>query len=562
MRKHDLTIGVLGVLACLFVGADHVAAQESSADLILVNGVIYTGVGEDRASAIAVIGGRIAAVGSAEDVLKLKGQDTKVVDLDGRFVMPGFNDAHTHFWMAAEQLLNVNLEGTQSLGEFQERIRAKLAERKPGEWVIGGGWDQSMWKENRYPTRADLDAVSTEYPMMFTRVDGHSVIVNSLALELAGIDANTKNPTGGMIVRGEDGAATGWVKDKAVGIVARLVPAPTREQRIRGLKLVLAKAAEFGVTSIQDDSIRFDSWEIFLAFNELREEGALTVRVNAMLPFELPLAELLRMREEGGTTDPWLRTGPVKAEADGSGGSRSAAMFADFANTPGNPGFMKIDAERLGPMVLERDKAGFQIALHAIGDRANRLVLDAYEKALKENQRENTRHRVEHVQYIDDPDLGRFAALGVIASMQPVHLLAEIRWTRELLGAEREYMAYRVRSLLDAGAALALGTDYPVEGLRPLRGLYAAVAREFESGGPEGGYQPQELIGIDEAIRAYTLGAAYAEFQERNKGTLTPGKYADMIVLSNDITEVAPQAILKTRVTMTIVGGKIVHSVE
>ena len=355
-----------GLLIFLFT-AGMAAAQNPSADLILTNGIIYTGENESRAEAIAIGRGVIVAVGSAGEVSRWKGPETKVIDLGGRFVMPGFNDSHTHFWMAAEQLLNVNLEGTRSISEFQERIRAKLAERKPGEWVIGGGWDQSMWKENRYPTRFDLDAVSTEYPMMLTRVDGHSVIVNSLALELAGIDPDTVDPPGGIIVRDEDGEATGWIKDKAVGMVVRLVPSPTRKQRKQGLKLVLARAAEVGVTSIQDDSIRFDSWEIFLAFRELKKEGALTVRVNAMLPFEFPLAELLRMREEGGTTDPWLRTGPVKAEADGSGGSRSAAMFADFANSPGNPGFMKIGEESLVPMVLERSKAGFQIALHAIG---------------------------------------------------------------------------------------------------------------------------------------------------------------------------------------------------
>lgn len=534
-------------------------AQQPSADLVLINAVIYTG-GEsgERAQALAVVMGKVAAVGTEEEVEKWIGPATRVMDLGGRFVMPGFNDAHAHLWMAAEQLMNVNLDGTRSVEEFQQRIRVKLAGRKPGEWIIGGGWDQSLWRENRYPTRADLDVVSTEYAIVLTRVDGHSVVVNSLALERAGIDRDTPDPPGGRIVRGDDGEATGWIKDKAVPLVTRLVPGPTREQRKKGLLLVLGLAAQLGVTSVQDDSIRFDSWENFLALKELKQEGKLTARINSMLPFEYPLDELLRLREEGGTRDPWLRTGPVKAEADGSGGSRSAAMFEPFANSPGNRGFMKIEPERLRAMVLERDQAGFQIALHAIGDRANRLVLDAFEQAREKNRRKDARHRIEHVQYIDDADLGRFRELGVIASMQPVHLLAEIRWTRELLGAGREYQAYRVRSVLDAGGRLALGTDYPVEGLPPMRGLYAAVAREFEAGGPEGGYQPQEKITIEEAIRAYTLGSAFAEFEEQRKGTLEPGKFADLVVLSRDISQAAPRDLLTTQVYLTMVGGRIV----
>ena len=561
MRKRILTF-----CAALLAAAGVACTGERAADVVLTNGNIYTneniytsdGV-PSRAEALAVVDGKIAAVGSSDEMGRWVGPDTRVIDLTGKFVMPGFNDAHVHLWLAGQQLLNVDLEGTTSLAEFQQRIREHLEGREPDEWITGGGWDQSMWKENRMPTRADLDAVSTDYPMSMTRVDGHSVVVNSAALSLAEISRLTPDPAGGEIVRDQIGEPTGWLKDRAVGLVSRLLPEPTRERRKEGILLVLEQAARFGVTSMQDDSIRFDSWESYHALRELKDEGRLTARIHVMLPFEYPLEELIRLREEAGTEDPWLRTGLVKTEADGSGGSRSAAMFADFANDPGNPGYMKIEPARIREMVLERDAAGFQIALHAIGDRANRIILDAFAVAREVNRRENARHRIEHVQYLANEDVERFRELGVIASMQPSHLLAEIRWTRTLLGTEREFLAYRVRSLLDAGTALALGTDYPVEGLRPMRGLYAAVAREFEAGGPDGGYQPQERICIEEAIWAYTAGSAYAEFAEKQKGTLTPGKFADLIVLSRDIARVPAQEILQAEVLLTMAGGRIVY---
>lgn len=548
------------LLAALLLIVAQAMPQNPRADLVLLNGNIYSVDKEiGRATALAVAKGKIVAVGNSEEVRRWIGPSTRVINLKGKFAMPGFNDAHVHMWLAARQLMNVDLEGTTSIAEFQRRIRKYLAGRNPGDWVLGGGWDQSLWKENRMPTRADLDAVSTDFLMVLTRVDGHSVVVNSRVLAKAGITRDTNDPDGGQIVRDEQGEPTGWLKDRAVNFVTRLIPKQTREQRKKGFLLVLDRARRFGVTSIQDDSIRFDSPESYYALRELKEEGKLTARINVMLPFEYPLGDLLRLRDEIGTADPWLRTGLLKTETDGSGGSLSAAMFEPFANAPDNRGYMKIEPGRLQQMILERDAAGFQLALHAIGDRANRIVLDAYELARETNGRRNARHRIEHVQYIQDGDLARFRKLGVIASMQPSHLLAEIRWTKNLLGAEREYLAYRVKSLLQSGAWLALGTDYPVEGLRPLRGVYAAVAREFEAGGPAGGYQPQEKIGIEEAIRAYTMGSAFAEFEEERKGTLAPGKLADFIVLSRDITQAAPREILSTEVLLTVVGGKIVY---
>lgn len=554
--KHTLVL--LAVLA-LSGAAPATSAPEAgapSADLVLTNGVIHTVDPRlGQVEALAISQGKIAAVGTAEEIEHWVGPNTRVIDLEGRFVMPGFNDAHVHFGSGGQGLLSVNVEGTRSLNEFQERIRARLGEFEPGEWVTGRGWDHSLWKEQRTPTRADLDAVSTEHPLLFSRVDGHSAVANSLALERAGINRETPNPDGGEIVRDEAGEPTGWLKEKAIDLVSALVPEASRERRKRGLLLALKEAASWGITSIQDNS----DWEDFLALKELKEEGKLTLRVTEWLPFDAPLARVEEMRREGGSTDPWLKTGALKGITDGSGGSLSAAMLEPFANAPDNRGILRYDPGQLKKMVVDRDAAGFQIALHAIGDRANRLVLDAFETARKINERRNARHRIEHAQYVHPDDFPRFTELGVVASMQPCHLLNDLRWTPEILGAARFAEAYAWNSMLRHDAKLAFGTDYPVEPLNPMRNLYASLTREFEAGGPVGGWVPEEKIGIQEALRAYTWGSAYAESEEHRKGTLSPGKFADLVVLSKNVTRAAPQEILATEVLLTLVGGKIVY---
>ncbi|MFQ5695598.1 MAG: amidohydrolase, partial [Terriglobia bacterium] len=476
-------------------------------------------------------------------------------DLAGRFVMPGFNDGHAHFGGAGQGFLRVNVEGARSLAEFQQRIRERLADFEPGEWVTGRGWDHSLWPENRPPTKEEMDAVSCEHPLLFTRVDGHSAVANSRALELAGITRTTPDPEGGQIVRDAAGDATGWLKETAIGLVSQLTAAPSPEQRKRGLELALADAARWGITSIQDNS----AWEDFLAFRELKQEGKLTLRVTEWLPFDASLKELRRMREEGGTTDPWLKTGALKGVTDGSGGSLSAGMLEPFANAPENRGLLRYEPEQLKKMVIDRDAERFQIALHAIGDRANRVVLDAFEAAGQTNRRRNARHKVEHAQFLHRDDLPRFRRLGVIASMQPCHMLSDMRWAPTILGPAREYEGYPFGSVLASGARLAFGTDYPVEPLNPFRGLYVSVTREFEGGGPAGGWVPAERLTLEEAIRAYTWGSAYAEFEEHRKGTLAPGKFADLIVLSQDITRVPQRDLLRTEVLVTMVGGKVVY---
>lgn len=554
---------LLFLLTILLMGAGPGAAAAppetrggTAAELVLTHGNIYTvdpRIG--RVEALAISQGKIVAVGTAAEIQHWVGPKTRVIDLHGQFVLPGFNDAHTHFGSGGRGLLTVNVEGTRSLAEFQQRIRARLGEFKPGQWVIGRGWDQSLWPENRVPTRADLDAVSTIHPMLFGRVDGHSVVVNSLALEKAGITRDTPDPPGGAIVHDATGEPTGWLKDNAMDLVSNLVPPPTPEQRKRGLLLAMAEAARWGVTSIQDNS----AWEDFLAFRELQKEGRLSLRVTEWLPFDLPVAKLEEMRREGGTSDLWLRTGALKGVTDGSGGSLSAAMLEPFANAPGNRGLLMYDPEQLKKMVIERDAAGFQINLHAIGDRANRVALDAFAAARQANPRRDARHRIEHAQFLDPVDVPRFKELGVIASVQPCHLLSDMRWAPLILGPQRFSEAYPWNGLLRAGAVLAYGTDFPVEPLNPLRDLYVSVAREFETGGPLGGWLPEEKVSIADSIRAYTWGSAYGEFEEQRKGTLAPGMLADLVVLSQDITQVPAREILRTEVLLTMVGGKIVY---
>jgi predicted amidohydrolase YtcJ len=538
-------------------------------DLVLTNGNIYTvDSALRRVQGLAIKEGKIVAVGTDEEIQHWVGPDTKVIDLEGKFVMPGFNDAHTHMVDGGLRLLRVQVEGTRSLAEFQQRIRDALPQFKPGEWIVGGGWDQSLWKENRMPTRQDLDAVSTEHPMVFERVDGHSSVANSLALSKAGITRDTPDPENGEIMHDANGEPAGWLKEKASSLVWDLVPDPSLEQRQRGLLLAMKDAARLGITSVQDDSIRDDAapdgvnWENFLAWRALKEQGKMTLRVTEWLPFDAPVDRLREMREQGGSTDPWLKTGALKAITDGSGGSLSAAMLEPFANDPDNRGILRYDPEKLKKMVTDRDAAGFQIALHAIGDRANRVVLDAFEAAQKINKREDTRHRIEHAQFVHPDDIPRFKQLGVIASMQPSHVLSDMRWAPTILGPNRINEAYPWHSLLAAGATLAFGTDYPVEVLNPMRGLYAALTRESEEGDPPGGWVPAEKIGIADAIRAYTWGSAYAEFEEHRKGTLAPGKFADLIVLSEDITHIPADQVLQTEVLLTMVGGKIVYRKE
>lgn len=534
----------------------------ADADLILRNGRIYT-VDSDSGivEALAVADGKVLAVGTNSEIDRLRDRDTTVIDLVGRFAMPGFNDAHVHLGNAALRTLNVDLSGTTSLEELKERLRTALPGRSKGDWVYGRGWDESKWADARIPHRADLDSVTTEHALFLERADGHSSVLNSLALERAGIGPYTPDPAGGVIERDAEGQPTGWLKEKAADKVFAMIPEPTPDQWRDGFLRAMRHALENGVTSVQDDTLRSPGQgeTAVTALKQLREKQALPLRITVWLPFEAPLAELEQWRESLGTTDRWLKAGLLKTNIDGSGGSLSAAMLEPYASAPDNKGLLLLDADTLMQMVIERDAAGFQIGIHAIGDRANRVVLDAFAAAIDRNGRRDSRHRVEHAQFVSAADLDRFGSLGVIASVQPSHLLTDLRWAPTLLGRERETDAYRWKSFIDSGAHVCFGTDYPVEPIDPMRGLYAAVTREFDTGGPRGGWHPEESLDVATAIAAYTLQPAFAEFEETRKGSLSVGKLADIVVLSSDPIAVMPRALLDTRVDITIVEGNVVY---
>jgi predicted amidohydrolase YtcJ len=544
------------------------------ATLALRNGDIYTGdPAHPRAKFIAITGETIGIVTDSEaDWKPWIGPQTRVIDLQGQFAMPGFNDAHVHLASAGYGKLEVNLEGAKSLAEFQQRIRARLKDFKTGDWITGRGWDHTLWPQKVFPTRQDLDAVSTDHPMIFFRVDGHVAIANSRALQLAGITRSTPDPLAGHIVRDpKTGEPTGMLEeDSAMGLVSSRIPAPSIKTRRRALELALEEAAEYGVTSVQDCSVMSTGdgdpfgWANFHVYQQLKREGMLNVRVTEWLPFDAPLSWLIEKRQMGGASssadpgDPWLKTGALKAFMDGSLGSRTAALLAPYTDEPSTSGILRVDPVKLTAMSIERDRAGFQLTFHAIGDRANRVALDAFETVVATNGNRDRRDRIEHAQIVAPEDFARFGRLHVVASMQPAHLLDDERWAADRLGASRLRGAYAWHSMLQVGAPLAFGTDYPVESINPLRGLYACVTRELPGGGPKGGWQPQEKLTMDECIRAYTVGSAYAQFEENRKGKLVPGMFADIVVYPNDITKLPPRDLLAARVDMTIVGGRIV----
>ena len=554
---------------------------DGPADLVLTNAQIETmDSAHEWASAVAIRGESIVAVfyitpvstdaqkAASADTPEIKswlGPDTRILNLHGAFVMPGFNDAHVHIGQSALTKLAIDFTGIQSLAEFQQRIRAAIKDRAPGAWITGFGWDQTLWPGRRDPTRADLDAVSTGYPMFFARVDGHVAIANSLALKLAGVTKDTPQPPTGHIVRdAQTSEPTGLLQeDGATNLVFSKIPAPSTAERRRGIELVLADAARDGVTSLQDCSylevsrdVSF-SKENVLIYQQLRKEGKLNARITEWLDFTMPLAKLETLRSEWGSTDPWLKTGALKAFLDGSLGSRTAALFAPYSDAPGTSGLLHMDEAQLAPMAIERDRAGFQLAFHAIGDRANHVALDTFAAVVAANGLRDRRDRVEHAQVVAPEDFARFGQLNIVASMQPSHLLDDERWASDRLGPERSRGAYAWRTMQKNGVRLAFGTDHPVEPLNPLRGIYACVTRELPQG--SAAWQPQESLPMKDCLRAYTAGSAYAEFEEKRKGTIAPGMLADLVVYPVNLNQIPPRDLLTTKVKMTITGGRIVY---
>ena len=546
------------MLLTLAAHADNSASRRAP-DAIFLNGNIYTQAQPARAQAMAARDGRILAIGSNDVILKLKGPSTQVIDLGGHFVMPGFNDAHLHLAGGGRQLLEVDLVGTKSLADMQQRIAEHAKTTPAGEWLEGRGWDHTLWSGEKLPTRQDIDAVTGDHPAIFVRVDGHIGIANTAALKAAGIFAKVPDPHGGKVDRDANGEATGIVRETAKDLVLSKTPRPSLATRRRGIELALANAARWGITSMQDNS----DWEDFLVYEELEQEGKLTARISEWLPFNAPVDLLEKHRAHHPAKDPMLHTAMLKGFMDGSLGSRTAALLAPYSDDPGNTGLPQYEQPQLNRMAVERSAAGFQLGFHAIGDGAAQMALDAFAEVVRdarENHRQHDfRFRIEHDQVIAPHQIEQFSKLGVIASVQPNHLLTDMHWAQERIGPERAKASYPWKTFLDNGVHVAFGTDYPVEPITPFRGIYSAVTRKNEAGTQS--YFPEQKLTIEQALAAYTTGSAYAQFAEGEKGTLAPGMLADFVVLDRDLTKGPSAEILKTQVLRTVVGGKSVYEV-
>jgi predicted amidohydrolase YtcJ len=546
--------------------------QPAKADVIFTHGNVYTGVVDassmgagKRSEAIAVRGDRILLVGTRDDVMKTKAPDTKIVDLDGHFVMPGFNDAHMHLASAGFEKLNVDMVGVKTLDEFRERLRAKVQAAAPGEWVVGGGWDETRWPVKVLPTRWDLDEVSGNHPVYLDRVDGHIGVANTRALQLASVTVASRDPEGGKIDRDESGTPNGILRETARDAVKAVIPKPTHDKRRQAIEAALADLASHGVTSAQDNS----TWEDFQIYEELEKEGKLSARISEWLPFDDSLEELNRKRSSHPASDNMLHTGMLKGFMDGSLGSKTAALLQPYSDDPKNSGLPQYEQAKLNAMTKERVLAGFQIGFHAIGDKGVEMALDAFTEAEKAARAAGVkaadggtdyRLRIEHSQVTVPLQILRYHELRVIASMQPNHLLTDMNWAESRLGPQRAAHSYAWAEFLRRGASLAFGTDYPVEPVTPFRGLYAAITRMSENG--KKSYYPGQKLTIEEAMAAYTTGSAFAEFSEKEKGKLAPGMLADFVVLDRDVTSVPPLKILETKVLRTVVGGKTVYEAK
>lgn len=564
-------------LCLLLVSAIGAMAQthSQSAEIIFQNADIYTGragaqdgtAGSSirRAQAMAVSEGKIAAIGNTDEVIKWKSAQTQVVDLDGRFVMPGFNDAHLHLGGGGKSKLELDLVGVRSLEEMKRRIADRANAASPGEWILGRGWDHTLWASQKLPSRQDLDGITRGHPAFFVRVDGHIAVANTAALNAAGLNKSSQDVPGGKADRDQNGELTGIVRERTKDDFYKVIPRLTPEQHRRAMELAVGEATQWGLTSAQDNS----DWEDFLALEQMEREGKLTLRITEWLPYNVSLSDLKQRRAHHPQDDPMLHTGMLKGFMDGSLGSRTAALLQPYSDDPGNSGLPQYEQQKLTVMAVERVNAGFQIGFHAIGDRGSEMALNAFDAALKTAAQNHSpspdgssgsgdyRLRIEHAQVVAEKDFSRFRDLKVIASMQPNHLLTDMNWAESRIGPERAKTSYAWKKFLQNGVVLAFGTDYPVEPITPFRGLYAAVTRKNEAGTKT--YHPEERLTIDEAIRAYTSGSAYAEFADKKKGTLEPGKLADFIVLDRDLTRVPPEEILKTTVLRTVVGGKTVY---
>jgi predicted amidohydrolase YtcJ len=535
----------------------------NTADLLLKNGNIYT-VDERRpkAEAIAVKNGRIVFVGSNRDAQKYVGKSTQVIDLMGKTVFPGMTDSHQHLSGVGFREMTLNLEGTTSLEDFLGKVKARVAQAKPGEWVTGRGWIETFWKPPVFPTRAQLDEIAPNNPVILTRADGHASVVNSTALKVALVDKNTPNPFGGEISKGPDGEPNGMLIDAAQGLVRRHIPGTTPQDAERAVTLGVKRNIELGWTQIQDAGGSYAEAELF---KKLYGEGKIKLRIYKAVHGPGPSAtKLLAAGPIIGAFDHRFTFRTIKVVSDGALGSRGAALLQPYSDAPNTSGLMTVKQEELAPMLALALEKGIQVETHAIGDRANRFTLDEYDKAFKavpRAQRKVTdpRWRVEHSQIVDRVDLPRFAKLDVIPSMQPSHAIGDLHFAPSRLGIARLKGAYAWQSLIKSGAIISGGSDAPVERGEPMIEFYAAVARKDMKGFSGEGWHPEEAVTREQALKMFTIWPAYAAFEEKLRGSIEVGKLADFTILSADIMKIPEAEILKTRCVMTVIGGEIVY---
>ncbi len=540
-------------------------AESRSATLVLLNGRIWTeNPKQPESEAIAIEGNRIIAVGSSSAIEKLAAPDCRVIDLGGRRVLPGFNDAHVHLFAGGASLISVQLADANSADEFRHRIGDYARSLPKGTWIRDGIWDHQRWSPAALPTHELIDAVTPDNPVFVWRLDGHMALANALAMKLAGLDHNTKDVPGGEIVRDEHGNPTGILKDQATSLVERVIPPTSERERDAALEAALHEAASHGVTSVQnmwDSPADVYSAAKFRELQKFARAGRLTVRIYNSNPLR-DWKSLADAGVQAAFGSPVLRMGNLKSFADGALGSETAWMEAPFADRPGYSGLASadlMDSAAMYASIQGADRAGLQVSIHAIGDRAISTVLDLFERAEREDGPADRRFRIEHVQHLRPEDAGRFAPLGIVASMQPYHAIDDGRWAQKELGPVRIHSSYAWRLLLDHGAMLAFGSDWPVAPLDPLMGIYAAATRRTLDGKNPQGWVPEQRITVAQAVHAYTIGSAYAEHQEQVKGSLEPGKLADLVVLTDDIFRMPAADLDKVRIYMTVFDGTVLY---
>jgi predicted amidohydrolase YtcJ len=555
MEKNIIGAILFFVICSLQISA---AQSKPAADLIISNAKVWTGDKSlPAAQAAAIIRDRIVAVGSNADVEAWRGPKTQTIDAGGKLLLPGFNDAHVHFVSGGAQLDNVQLNDATSAQEFARRIEERAKSTTKGEWILGGDWDETKWTPAQLPTKELIDPLTSGTPVFVSRYDGHMALANSLALRMAAVTAKTPDPPGGTIVRDAQGNPTGALKDAAMDYVYKIVPPLSHEQRLHAVKRALAHAASLGVTSVQDMN---PDYADIAVYSELLQSGGLTTRIYAA-PLITQVDDQAKIGIRHAFGGSFLRIGVVKGYADGSLGSATAYFFQPFDDQPNNHGLLSDEMQPLSLMrdrMMKADAAGLQLCTHAIGDQGISIILDLYTEITKARGEADRRSRIEHAQHMAAKDFDRFAQLHVIASVQPYHAIDDGRWAEKRIGHDRASRTYAFRTFLDHGVRLALGTDWNVAPLNPLLTVYAAVTRATLDGKNPNGWFPEQKLTVAEAVEAYTMGSAYAEFQEKEKGSITPGKLADLVLLSEDIFTVDPTKIRDVKVLKTIVGGKVV----